>query len=78
MKPMPPELKAELQKIVPSFFRVLERAAEEGSDVPVILTIDAFAGEPNLFFACAAYAHESGVALMLAPKTKAERQSATS
>lgn len=71
MKPMPPELKAELQRIVPGFFEAIERAAAEGPKVPVILAIEAFAGDPELFYACAAYASEQGVALWLAPKTKA-------
>jgi hypothetical protein len=75
MKPMPPELAAELQKIVPNFVRLLERVSEEGRDIPVILTVDAFAGEPELFYACAAYASEQGVALWLAPKNKSDIKS---
>ncbi len=77
MNQMPPELEQELEAIVPNFVKSVERAKAErakaeGADVPIILTIHAFANEPELAYACIAYASGQGVSLLFAPTASSD------
>ena len=77
MNRMLPELEQELEAIVPNFVQSVERAKverakAEGAEVPIVLTIEAFANEPELAYACIAYASSRGVPLLFAPTASSD------
>ena len=62
MKKVPAELVKSLEIEVPGFVRAVRA---EGADA-IILTLDAFANEPELFYLCAWYASCEGKHLQIA------------
>lgn len=62
MKAMPAETVRDLESRVPGFVRAVR--SKEAEDI--VLTLDAFAGDPELFYLCAWYASCQGKHLQVA------------
>jgi hypothetical protein len=57
-----------LKRAAPEWIKAVQHAKEEEADV--ILTLDAFVGDPQLLFDALWFAHDRGVAVMLAPPSE--------
>lgn len=67
--PEPPTI---LKKHAPDFIRAVE-AGVSGEHEMIIMTIDAFRGEPELLEAALSYAYDRGVAVTFAPDSDASQ-----
>ena len=68
MKPIPSPIAREVEVTVPAFARAVEKP---GAD-QVLMTLDAFAGEPDLFYHCVWYATSHGKSVVIgAPSQEA-------
>lgn len=62
MRPLPKELIAELEHEVPEFVK----AVQYDKANTILMTLHAFANEPDLFFACVTYATQNGKSVTIA------------
>jgi hypothetical protein len=57
-----------LKQTVPEWVKTVQKSKEK--DANLIMTLDAFADDPQLLFDALWFAHDEGVAVMLAPSTQ--------
>jgi hypothetical protein len=76
MKRIDPQTYAYLQRAVPEWIKAVDRANEQNLDF-VILSLDAFADDPQLLFKALWYAHDQCMAVLFASKAGEDSSGST-
>ena len=72
MKAIDGDRVALLKRTVPEWVKAVQKSKKEEANL--IMTLDAFADDPQLLFYALWFAHDYGVAVMLAPSTESEEK----